>query len=145
MNIKKLLASGIAGTSFMSIYSYALSEFRDKNFKEPKVLGELLKRLIPIIKKRYARYDGWVIHYIVGIMFAAAYMYLWETKRITPTIKNGLLLGGLSGIIAIIAWKALLKMHPNPPKLDFKRYYGQLITTHIIFGAFAVIGYRSVK
>lgn len=144
MNTKKLLASGLTGTSFMTIYSYALSEFRDKNFKEPKVLGQLLKRLIPVIKKRYAHYNGWVLHYIVGIMFAAAYMYLWETKRMMPTIKNGLLLGGISGIIAIVAWKAVLKLHPNPPKLDFKRYYAQLVAAHIVFGAFALIGYKSV-
>ena len=52
------------------------------------------------------------------------------------------MLGGLSGILAIIIWKSTFKLHPAPPKIQTGKYYGHLLITHFIFGAFAVLGYK---
>ena len=143
MKISKVVSVGATATTFMTLYSYILSEIKDEHFREPEILGQLLRRLIPLIKKKYTRAAGWQAHYLVGILFAAVYIYLWSKKGITPTVKNGLLFGGISGLIAMGVWKSVMKMHPNPPLLHFKKFYMQLLPAHIVFGLAATLSYNN--
>jgi hypothetical protein len=141
MKLNKIIPVGITATTFMTLYSYILSEMKEEHFKEPEILGKLLQNLMPAIRKEFAKAAGWEIHYLVGLLFAAIYIYLWQVKKIKPTLQNGLLFGGVSGLIAVTVWKAVLKLHPDPPHLKYKRYYLQLIPAHIVFGIAAVASY----
>ena len=98
--------------------------------------------MIPELNKKYSRIAGWNIHYGVGLVFAVFYAKLWKKKKTGATIKSGLLLGGLTGLLAIIVWKYTFKLHPFPPKINFRKYYMHLLLAHFIFGAFASIGYN---
>lgn len=142
MKGKDVLSTAITGTTFMTLYSIVVSEVKNKNFKEPEILSQLLHRLLPALKKRNARIAGWIAHYTVGVLFAAVYIYLWEKKNIKPTIWNGVIMGGVTGFPAVLIWKATLKLHAFPPKLHVNRYYLQLIMAHMIFGSFCVIGHK---
>src|SRR3569833_675382 len=126
MKISKILTVGVLATTFMTSYSYVLAQIKDEHFTEPIILAQLLHRLTPIIKKRYSIIVGWHAHYMVGLLFAAIYVYLWYRKGLKPTFANGLLLGGVSGALAIAVWKAVLRLHPNPPNIKLNRYFGQL-------------------
>ena len=69
---------------------------------------------------------GWTLHYLVGLLFAEIYAPLWEKTPMQPNLKNGLILGGISGIAAILVWKFTLEMHPDPVRVNFKKYAGHL-------------------
>jgi hypothetical protein len=142
---KEVLISGITGTTFMTLFSYLVSEIEKENYSEPERLGQLVHNLLPVLSKKESQLSGWAGHYLVGLAFAAAYVYLWERKLVKPSLKNTLMIGGISGIAAVAIWKTTFKMHPLPPALNFDKYYLQLVPAHIVFAVFAGLGYRLLK
>jgi hypothetical protein len=142
---RDVLISGITGTTFMTLFSYLVLELEKENYSEPERLGQLVHNLLPIINKKESRITGWAGHYMVGLVFAAVYVYLWEKKLVKPSFKNNLLIGGISGIAAVAIWKTTFKLHPLPPALNFDKYYLQLVPAHVVFAVFAGLGYRLLK
>ncbi|MDB5123542.1 MAG: hypothetical protein JWP94_1671 [Mucilaginibacter sp.] len=141
MKAKEILFAGISGTTFMTAFSYAVSAVEKENFSEPERLGQLANRLLPTINKRENQLIGWSAHYGVGLLFSTAYDWLWRRKRLKPSFKNNLILGGISGLAAVAIWKTTFKMHPLPPRLSFDKYYLQLVPAHIVFAVFAGLAY----
>jgi hypothetical protein len=141
MKAKEILVAGVSGTTFMTAFSYAISAVEKENFSEPERLGQLAHRLLPTISKKENQLIGWSAHYGVGLLFSTAYDWLWANKRVKPSFKNNLVLGGISGVVAVAIWKTTFKMHPLPPGLSFNKYYLQLVPAHIVFAVFAGLAY----
>jgi hypothetical protein len=142
MNVGKIISATVAGTSMMTLFSYQLSKLTHKQFREPELLSALLSRLKLYDSKPPYEVDGWMVHYVAGSFFVMAYDKLWRENRVKEAYKNGALLGLASGFFGAEVWRQVLKLHPNPPKVDFKNYYKQLVIAHIVFGIFARVGYR---
>jgi hypothetical protein len=136
-----LLAAG-AGTTLMTLFSYLVSEAEKKNFSEPEHLGTLMHRLVPGSSKRMTQAAGWGAHYAVGLLFVLAYQELWKGGKIKKSVTNGLILGVLSGALAVLVWKATMKSHPAPPWIDFTKFYIQLVPAHIVFAVCATLTSR---
>ncbi|WPU95718.1 hypothetical protein SNE25_09325 [Mucilaginibacter sabulilitoris] len=145
MKTKEILASGITGTTFMTLFSYLISLADGENFSEPERLGQLAGRLIPKLDKQRSLALGWLGHYGVGLLFALVYVELWRRGKLKPDLKTNLWLGGLSGLLAVAVWKTTFKLHPLPPSLSFNKYYLQLVPAHLVFAVFAGIGYQILK
>ena len=128
----------------MTLFSYSMGFVRKKNFREPELLNELLKRLDPKSTLITLPFAGWFIHYLVGLLFIFLYQLFWHFSGSQPTLTNGILLGALNGIVGILGWQFTFYVHPNPPQIDFKEYYIQLFFAHIIFGASASIAFSSL-
>ncbi|UOE47927.1 hypothetical protein MTO98_26300 [Mucilaginibacter sp. SMC90] len=137
-----ILAAGVTGTTFMTLFSYLVSLADGENFSEPERLGQLAGRLLPKMDKAQSRSLGWLGHYGVGLLFAMVYVELWQQGKLRPNLKMGLWLGALSGLFAVAIWKATFRLHPLPPSLSFNKYYLQLIPAHLIFAVFAGTGYQ---
>jgi len=142
--ITKVALSGITGTTFMTISSELMS-LMGQNFSEPDHLRTMIGRLTPSLSKRATVIAGWGAHYAMGIVFAAVYVELWETHQIRHTVKNGIILGLLSGLIGLVIWKATFKTHPLPPLMKYNRFYLQRIPAHVVFAVFATLNYRLMK
>jgi hypothetical protein len=136
------LAAATAGTTMMTLFSYIVSLVANKNFSEPEHLTTMLYRLAPGMSKKQARVSGWGAHYVVGLLFVLVYRELWKTGRIKRSVRNGLILGALSGALAVLVWKGTLKAHPLPPWLDYTNYYIQLVPAHIVFAVCATLTSR---
>ena len=145
MNTKGIITAGITGTTFMTAFSYLVSEMKNRNFKEPNLLQKMIFRIMPWQDKQTATAGGWLVHYFAGLLFATVYERLWEKTRLEPTFRNSLAFGAISGLLAIAVWKATLTFHPNPPKTNFRRYAGHLFVTHLVFAVFATLGYRFMR
>jgi hypothetical protein len=145
MKTKEILASGITGTTFMTLFSYLVSLADGENFSEAERLGQLAGRLVPKMNKQQSLVLGWLGHYGVGLLFALVYVELWRRGKLKPDLKTNLWLGGLSGLLAVAVWKTTFKMHPLPPSLSFNKYYLQLVPAHLVFAVFAGIGYQISK
>jgi hypothetical protein len=141
-SVKKISAGALAGTSVMTAFSYLITNEKNREFREPVLLGILLKKVIPSMSKKNSTIGGWLIHYGVGFLFAAAYHQLWKRTKFNPTAFSGLMLGGINGVIGVAAWRATFKLHPDPPKILYKNYYGHLLLAHLVFGLGTAIGYR---
>jgi hypothetical protein len=138
----RILTAALLGTSLMTAASYVTSQKKNKQFREPELLATLIKRLLPELKKEDAKLSGWLAHYGVGLLFCMIYDRIWSKTKITPSLANGLALGGVSGVLGAAVWKTTFALHPNPPENDRENFYGHLLIAHLIFGAGAVMGYR---
>lgn len=136
------LLAATAGTTLMTLFSYLVSLAEKKNFSEPEHLGTLMHRLVPGSSKKTTQAAGWGAHYAVGLLFVLAYQELWKSGKIKKTVVNGLILGALSGALAVLVWKATMKSHPAPPWIDFTKFYIQLVPAHIVFAVCATLTSR---
>lgn len=143
--LEKTLIAGGVGTSLMTASSALMSLIPKEEFREPDQLEKLVGRLLPFLSSNGKTIAGWAAHYGMGMLFAAIYVDLWEARKIKPDMKTGLVLGGVSGMVGMLIWKASFWLHPLPPnnrKLDF---YLQRIPAHVVFAVFATVAYRLVK
>src|ERR1700710_1627229 len=138
----KIIASSVTGTGFMTLFSYMLGKMENENFSEPEHLGTMLHRILPGTNKQITRVAGWSAHYGVGVLFVALYIEFWDRGKIKPSFKNNLIIGALSGLLAVEIWKLTFKLHPAPPWINFTKYYTQLVGAHVVFAVFAGITYR---
>ena len=143
MHAGRILFAGIVGTSAMTLFSYLVSERKNKNFREPELLGQLIERLPIKSSNQSAHIAGWAIHYAIGISFMVCYSKIWEHTRSKPTLSSGALLGAVNGLVGVSGWKLMFEAHPNPPAKELKPFFGHLILAHVVFGVFNVIGYKS--
>lgn len=142
MQIDKILISAVVGTSAMTLFSYWVSVSKNKNFREPEVLGQLIQRLPKSSSKKSAQIAGWFLHYTIGTSFVAFYNELWKRKHIKPSVSSGALLGAASGLVGITGWKGMFEVHPNPPAKKLKPFFSHLMLAHIVFGAFSALAYK---
>lgn len=143
-SLLKTLISSATGTTFMTLSS-ALMSLKGQDFREPKHLSRLAGRLLPFIPKEYHQAIGWTGHYGMGAAFAAVYVSLWEKKKIDTSLLTGVWIGGLSGVVGSLIWKATFKSHPFTPIMNYNRFYLQRIPAHIVFAVFATIAYREIQ
>lgn len=141
MKLTRILTAGTCGTAVMTAFSYLVSKAANKNFVEPVILGELLNRITTLNKKN-AEIAGWGAHLSVGFLFTAAYENYIKLRQTKPTLANALLLGVLGGATGVAAWHSTFKAHPNPPGVDLKKFYKQLMIAHLIFAAGVAIVYK---
>ena len=142
MQTGKILISAIVGTSAMTLFSYLISNKKNKNFREPQVLGQLIKRLPVGVSKEPSQMAGWGIHYAIGTLFVICYSELWEQTKVKPSVTSGTLLGAGSGLIGVMGWKLMFEGHPNPPAKNLKPFFGHLLLAHIVFAVFSAITYK---
>lgn len=140
--LSKTLLSGIAGTTVMTADSALMSEIFGENYREPEHLTTMIKRLVPGLSKRANQIAGWGAHYAMGLVFAAVYVELWEKKKIKHSVRNGLILGAVSGVLGFLIWKGTFKSHPFPPAINYDHYYLQRIPAHVVFAITATLAYR---
>lgn len=126
----------------MTAGSELMSLLFSENFREPEHLETMIGRLAPQLSRQAAKIAGWGAHYAMGLVFAAVYVELWKSKKIEHTLKNGLILGAVSGVLGFVIWKATFKAHPLPPWINYDHYYLQRIPAHIVFAVAATLTYR---
>ena len=132
--VADIFLAAIIGTTCMTLFSFAVSEKKKRNFKEPQLLGKMIHRAIPEANKNTSQGAGWLLHYGTGLFFTTVYDRFLRLTKSNPTVLKGLVAGGVTGLIGILIWKTTFKLHPNSPKIKFRRYYGHLLATHLIFG-----------
>ncbi len=137
MSFGNIFFASLVATTVMTLFSYGVSVLSGKQFREP----ELLNALFTCVRTKLpGRYLGWFIHYLVGILFVAAFELAF--RFIQPGLKSYLTLGFAGGIFGVMIWHLTFSIHPRPPVVTKPAFYGQLIIAHIIFGAGAYL-YRS--
>ena len=136
MRFLKPLLAGAIGTSFMTLYSYGYSLFKERQFREPVLLAHLLKGREEA-ERGQDYLQGWLVHYLVGALFSTSYQALFKGRLIRNSRIKGVVFGGLYGLLGVAGWKATVGLHPAPPKIKYNEYYRHLVIAHLIFGYFA--------
>ncbi len=75
-----------------------------------------------------------IVHFAIGALFAVVYCLLWHWNVFDINWKNSIWVGAVSGLIAIVIWRLIFKLHKNPPDINFEQYAIALVLSHISFG-----------
>jgi hypothetical protein len=126
LQVVSVIIQCVIATSLMTAFSYGLSLITRKQLREPELLNKVLNPAKPA-----TRIAGWLIHYLVGLLFIVIYQVTFATTH--PTFAVYLLAGGLSGLGGIAAWFTVLNIHPHPPAVDRVAFYIQLLPAHVVF------------
>lgn len=79
-----------------------------------------------------------MVHVFVGLLFCFSYFLLWNWGVFNPSLVDSLFVGALSGILAIIAWKAYFFVRQKPPGISLPHDFTALFIAHIVFGLVSV-------
>jgi hypothetical protein len=138
-----IILSSFLGTTAMTGYSHAVSAIKGYDFSEPRLLGKMARSLSRSKTKKESMVVGWCLHYLVGLLFAESYYPLYKQSFRQHPLRGGLVVGGLSGLAAILIWKFTVEAHPAPPAMNFPRFAGQLFLAHVVFGLVTMIGFSA--
>ncbi len=143
MNAVRIVLASVTGTAFMSLFSYFISERRNRQFREPVILSAMLSNTEALrsVKKKHTHQLGWLLHYLAGLSFSVLYDQVWRKTDARLSIQNGLVMGGINGFVGVLIWKSAFDMHPRAPRVEYKAYYNHLLAAHFVFGAFTAAGY----
>ncbi|HEX8270582.1 MAG TPA: hypothetical protein VF581_11880 [Flavobacterium sp.] len=142
MDILRILLATLVATSLMTMFSYYLSEKFNALYKEPVLLKKIMEMTKLHFNSSVQTVLGWLIHYLVGLLFVIAYDRLWHTGYVDATWFSGILLGIASGIIGVVGWMFLFSIPNHAPRVKYREYYQQLFFAHIIFALAAVTIYK---
>jgi hypothetical protein len=133
MDAKNILAGAIAGTAAMTAFSYFISDKKSKDFREPALLAKMISRAFPETKKGFSKTAGWMMHASMGILFAYLSKKMIQKLQSPYDLSNRVFIGAANGVAGVIGWKLVFSLHPNPPKIQFNRFYQHLVLTHIVY------------
>lgn len=140
-----IAASGITGTATMNLFMYFLKFFTSRVPEVEKVLGTMIicetSEDGGLSESKSAIAVGVIAHYTIGILFAYFYHLLWFFGVGEPGFWNGLLLGLVSGIFAVMFWSAFFAIHPFPPVVNLRAYIPFLFLAHFVFASVTVASY----
>jgi len=128
-------------TSAMTLFSYAISNSFRELYKEPVLLAYVIDKMKIELSAQSKKTWGWLLHYVIGFLFVAAYHIIWVKDILPITPLTALIFGVISGAIGIISWVYMFKMTHHQPPIDFRGYYIQLFFAHIIFAIVATLFY----
>jgi heme/copper-type cytochrome/quinol oxidase subunit 4 len=128
-----IIAGGVA-TLFMTTFSYLLSTFTNKRFREPLLINYLIRgsQGKDAVGKR--SFWGYVIHFLIGYAFTFAYFAMYKSGVFELGLESGGIYGLCIGLIGAVAWKIMFRMNDNPPEISMIPYLFQLVVAHVIFG-----------
>lgn len=141
-----LIIAGFVGTVAMtSLLNIALYAFNQK-VNVLLVIGNLLRgntssKRIP--KANGVLIVGAIVHYVVGVLSAVPYFYLWSNDFVSRTIPVAILLGIAHGLLAMIVWRCVLSPNTDQPQLPRKLFLTCIGIAYIFFslGVFATFQY----
>jgi hypothetical protein len=136
-----VVLAGIVATAVMTVVMY-MGKAIGMEIDMPRMLG-----LMVVDPSNVATVIGLVIHFMMGVVFAAVYALVFEGLDIDPTWLWGALFGAVHGILAGMAMGMMPAMHPRmgvgqelPDPGVFGRNLGAMIpvailSLHLVFGA----------
>jgi hypothetical protein len=136
---------GALATALMTGFSYLLSNLFKEQFREPQLLSYLFVESLTHKKESPPPLLAYLMHFIVGWVFALFFEFVWRPNVQLRPLKNGLAFGSLCGIVGIGVWKTTFALHPDPPKTRIRPYLLHLMLAHLIFGTTLSEGSSRIK
>lgn len=134
--IKSFIA-GIIGTTVMSFIMYVAPMMGIPKMNPPAMLAGMMGMPITV---------GWLMHFVIGIIFAAFYVFLFAPKI---KMKSKLLKGAAFGFIvflfaqiAMAMMGALIGGIPEPEGAMIGVVLGGILG-HVVFGIFVALSVKS--
>lgn len=139
--VLQILLATVTATTHMTIMSYLFSVSFRELYKKPLLLRFFMQKFGTPLSTNTEEKLGWLMHYMVGLLFVICYQILVSQKLLEVTWRSGILFGFVAGLIGIEWWRMMFKFF-NILSIDFKKYYRKLLVMHLIFGLTIVAIYK---
>ncbi|WP_310992740.1 DUF6789 family protein [Aequorivita marina] len=96
--IQKSVLAGIIGTAVMTLIIMAAPMMGMPKMSPPNMLAGILGMPVAI---------GWIMHFMIGIIFALAYTYMIAAKL---KVSNHFIKGAIFGVIAFVFAQIMMKL-----------------------------------
>ncbi len=140
MNFLAAIIAGLAGTVIMTILMMLAPMMGLPKMDIIGMLGAMFTK-----SPGSGKIIGLVIHFMMGVIFAVIYAFLWNAGLGSPTWLWGLIFGFVHGIVVIITMPMMLKTHPRPPAITPGPglMIGQIMG-HLVFGLVVALVYAAM-
>ena len=92
-----------------------------------------------------ARVIGVIEHFMMGIIFALIYAFLWSVGVGSPTWAWGLIFGLIHGILVAVMMPIMNRMHPRPQEMSAgAMMVVGLLMGHAVFGLGVALTYGAI-
>ncbi|WP_296622170.1 hypothetical protein [Marivirga sp.] len=134
------IISGFVGTIAMTIVMYLYGNLTKKKTKVVHILGLMMTGNLALSKEQKTKIltTGSIAHLFIGILFSFAYFLLWNWGVFNISTFDSIIVGALSGVLAIIVWKSYFNVYRKPPRVPLPHYFTALFISHIVFGLVTV-------
>jgi len=131
--VTKSILAGIIGTAVMSFIMTVAPMMGIPEMNPPAMLAGMMGMPIAV---------GWLIHFVIGIVFAALYVFLFAPRI---SMKNKIIKGSLFGIVAFVlaqvgmmALELVIGDMPTPNENMLGMLIGSIMG-HVVFGIFVAL------
>ncbi len=145
MNVFGAILAGLAGTVVFSMVLIMAPRMGMPNMDIVGMLGTMFGRANRLL--------GWMMHLMMGVIFALIYAFLWSKGILNPTWLGGLVFGAVHWLIVGMVMGLIPMMHigirrgeVNAPGLWMTNTGGMMafvggLVGHIVFGVVAALVY----
>ncbi len=127
----------------MTLSSALWSRVSGNQFREPTLLSKLMQNHPHINASKQNTYVwGWLIHFILGIVFLVIYEILWQITNVPRTFMWSLIFGSFLGLLGVLGWKILFKMSKPSSQFNYQQYYIHIFFAHIVFSVNALLVFQ---
>lgn len=146
-NFLLILLASLPGTIVMTSAMYGYGYLTRQNTKVIHVFGSMLtnRHSNRGTDMKIRLIFGAMAHFSVGFIFALVYFLLWNWGVFKIRVFDTLILGVISGIVAIAVWAFYLNFHATPPKVSGKHYYFILFIAHILFAGATIYAFHLLQ
>lgn len=134
------ILSGFAGTIAMTLVMYLYARLTETNTRVIHILGSMVTGNVAFTDDNRMKIlaTGSIMHVLFGVLFSFGYFLLWNWGVFDISFFDSLIVGALSGILAVIAWKLYFTVHQRPPQVPLLHYFIALFISHVVFGLVTV-------
>jgi hypothetical protein len=142
MSLVTLLVCGIVGTASMTSLLNVIFYFGDRKLRLVNVVGTLIVSETAGRSKGKTVGVGVIVYYTIGVIFSIPYVWLWASKIAVPTILTAVLYGAIHGVAAMVAWRIIMAVRPNPQKVPLTFFLVAVGIAHVFFGLGVFAAYQ---
>jgi len=125
----KTVVAGIIATLVMTLMMMLSAQMGMPKMEPPKMLATTMGTSVAL---------GWVMHFMIGIIFALMYTYLIRDwlRKISAVWAKGAVFGIIAFVIAQIGMFIMMQMFPAMPEMSGSMALMMIgsIVGHVVFG-----------
>ena len=140
--LQQAVSGGIAATVIMTLFMILAGMMGMPEMSPPDMLSAVMG--VPVM-------GGWVIHFLIGITFAAIYVYIFNTlfKKINSRPLKGTLYGVVAFILAQVGFMVMGAVFGEEnmpaPEGSMTMMMIESIIGHVVFGIVVVLMVKPVS
>lgn len=136
-----LVGIGAIATAGMTAVMYLYAAVTGFQTRVIRVLTAMFCGRSPYLEQNppLSTLAGSIFHTGIGVLFSISYFHLLIWDIIAPNFLNAVIIGAISGLLAVGAWRFYFASYFASPRISFLHYTIALLISHIAFGIISIL------